>query len=346
MEQPQERIETGYEGYNPLTGEISQVLTHVKVMIGLVMKASEKGERGYIDYIKKLNSHHMLKALRWISRFRPELVSDLNRSLLQVSDSPERLEILNKVYTACRILDDAVDGDSPQKLSADHTLIYATDAVAHFRDESFDNRNAVDVFLKDALDKCHEIGLDIKGQVLLVLESVQFDAERRAEFLRAGKPRFYSEDELSEYYHRLDIEGTVGACLELTAEGDCPSNQLLVTPLATASRYFYDIRDLAKEVRQGLVNISAEEAERLGIDIDSLYSWAFEDSDYATAPDGIKAWIAGKVRDGQKLLGDHERCVSTSSFKRATRDILEGSFVAQCEPFFAKMDPLISEWAM
>jgi len=346
MEQHSElpQIETGYEGYNPLTGEISQTLTNVRVIIGLITKAQEKGERGYIDYVKKLNSHHLLKAVSWISKIYPAILDRLNLNFTELEGYPERLEILNKVYTACRILDDAVDGDSPRKLTADETEAYATGAVDRFESESFDPRNAVDAFLEDALDKCNQIGLDIKQQILCVLKSVQFDAKRRSEFLRTGIPWFYSEEELQIHYHQMDIQGTVGAMLELTGEGDSDPNQLLITPLAKSCRYFYDVRDLVKEVKQGLVNISKEEAKRFGIDIHSLYIWANIDGDYGTAPEGVKAWISEKIREGQKLLKKHQEQMQEASFNGTTNEVLDKSFVSQCEPFYAMMIPLVRRW--
>ncbi|MFA5948114.1 MAG: hypothetical protein WC806_04025 [Candidatus Gracilibacteria bacterium] len=339
-------IKTGYEGFNPLTGNLSQTLTNINVIRAMFARAQEKNEKGYIDYMLKLNAHHIMGALQLVGKFYTRVMDDFNGGILKLPNAPERIEVLNKVYVACRILDDAIDGDSPNKLSAEETLTYATDVVDNFKNGKVDTRNAVDVFLGDAMKKCEEIGIDIKAQVLLVLESVKFDAGRRSEFLKTGTPKFYPESQLAEYYCRLDIEGTVGACLEITDEGDSKKNRDLIAPLAISARDFYDVRDLAKEVRQGLVSISIEDAKRLNIDMGSLLDWAQNDRNYSTAPHGVKMWIKERIDAGEALLKDHFKIMEAAPFKKSTASILQKSFVDQAEPFFAKMRPMIEHWAL
>jgi hypothetical protein len=327
--------QTGYEIYSS-SGEISSAKTQVRLFLALIERAIQKKEIGYAQFAVQLNKHHLLKLLEKISKFYPGILSGTAKAVLELPDGLERLEILNKIYLACRILDDAVDGDSPRKLSADQITNLVSAASKNFDTENWDRKSVIDVFYSEAMAVCGKISLDIKQQVSTVIHSLEFDARRRADFMKTGQRKFYPQTELEQNYYRLDIEGTIGACLELTNERDTRANRDIVEPLGKACRIFYDIRDLARETRDGLVNIAIEDAGKFGIDIRDLSAWAESSGDLTKAPAGLKQWILAKIEQGKILIRKYEALITECDFKPLTRSILHKSYLEQCKPFFEK----------
>jgi phytoene/squalene synthetase len=327
--------QTGYERYTS-SGEISSIQTQIRLFFALIERAFKKREIGYAQFAVELNRHHLLRLLERISKVYPGILNETAMAVLALPDGLKRLEVLNKIYLASRILDDAVDGDSPNKLSADEIVDFVGGVGRNFESGNWNRRNVVDVFYSQAMEVCQKIGLDIKQQVLTVIHSLKFDAKRRADFMKTGQRHFYPQNELERNYYKLDIEGTVGACLEITNEGDTAENKRIVEPLGRACRIFYDIRDLAIEVKDGLVNITAEDAARFGIEMEELSAWAAQSGDLIKAPEGVKDWAGSKTEQGKILVREFEELIAASNFKPLTRSILKKSFLAQCKPFLEK----------
>lgn len=330
-------LQTGYERYTH-DGEISSIQTQIRLFVALIERAFQKKEVGYAKFAIALNKHHLLRLLEMVSKLFPGVLDETAKAVLALPNGLERLEILNRIYLASRILDDVVDGDSPNKLSADGIVEFAERVECNFASGEWDKKSVVDMFYSQAMDICGRIGLDIKEQALAVIRSIGFDSRRRSEFMKTGERLFYPKDEIEESYYRLDIEGTIGACLELTNEGNTPEKRHVVEPLGKACRIFYDIRDLAIEVRDGLVNITAEDARKFGINMDELVTWAVNSGDLSKAPESVKRWIRAQTAHGKKLVGEFETLIAESDFQPLTLKIFKNSYLAQCNPFFGKMD--------
>lgn len=328
-------VETGYEVR--LDGRISSAGTQLRVFAALVERAIQKREISYAQFAFDLNKHHVLKLLEVAARFCPNILDENTKALLALPDCITRMEILNNIYLACRILDDAIDGDSPRRLMADEISQLVDTSIQHFEMESWNAQGVVDIFLKKAMKECRTIQLDIKSQVFAVLKSMQFDAKRRVNFMNTGAPKFYPEEDLQAHYYQLDTEGTIGAMLGLLHEGNTEKNRNVLAPLGKACRILYDLQDLAKETRDGLVNISAEDAEYFSISIDSLLTWAHEKSDMRNAPDGIKAYAEQKIQEACELLNEYEILLSGANFQPLTKSVLKRSYENQCYEIIEKM---------
>jgi len=328
-------IETGYEVR--CDGKISSAGTQLRVFAALIGRAIQKREISYAEYALDLNKHHALKLLKTAARFFPNILDENTKALLALPNCITRMEILNKIYLACRILDDAIDGDSPRRLTADEISHLVDTSIQHFEAESWNAQGVVDIFLEKAMEECRMIQLDIKSQVLAVLKSMQFDAGRRVDFMKTGVPKFYPEEDLQMHYYQLDTEGTIGAMLDLLHEGNTEKNRKVLAPLGKACRILYDLQDLAKETCDGLVNISAEDAEYFGISIDSLSAWAHKKSDIRNAPDGIKAYTEQKIREARNLLNEYEILLSGANFQPLTKSVLKRSYENQCYEIIEKM---------
>lgn len=328
-------LDTGYE--IRIDGKISSAGTQLRVFAALIERAIQKKEISYAEFALDLNKHHVLKLLKLAARFVPNILDENTKAILALPDCIARIEILNKIYLACRILDDAIDGDSPRHLTADEILQLVNVSTQHLESEAWNPQSAVDIFLEKAMEGCREIQLDIKSQVLAVLNSMEFDAKRRTDFMKTRVPKFYPESDLQTHYYQLDIEGTIGAMLNLLDEGNTEENKRALEPLGKACRILYDLQDLSKETRDGLVNISTEDAANFGISIDSLSRWAGEKSDIRSAPEEIKAYSGQKVLEARKLLAEYNILVDGADFKPLTRSILKRSYENQCYGIIEKM---------
>lgn len=318
------KFNTGYESNIPFGSDI-------KIFQGMLERGKEKNEGSYVSYILQLYSHVPLVIIKWFKV--NSLLGEFEQEVLKLPDPIQRIQILNKIYLGCRCIDDAIDGDSPQKLSPEEILTYIRTAIKHFIDENWDFNFVPDKYFSKALKVCKKISINIKEQVLKVIESMEFDATRRADFLKTGEIKFMSEKELKRHYYQLDIEGTIGAMLVIVNEENTQYNRDLIEPLGEVMRIYYDIRDLGKEVRQGLINISKEEAELFGITKEMLKEWAESKKDLKNAPQEILNWAKTQMIKAEKLFQIFRNNVQQSNFKKLTKIFFDKQYVKHYEKF-------------
>ena len=297
----------------------------------MVQRGKEKNEGGYASYILQLYSHIPLAFAKWLKL--NALLGDFQQEILTLPDPIQRIKTLNKIYLGCRPTDDAIDGDSPNKLSPEEIRAYIKVAIQHFINEKWDSDFVPDKYFSKALEICRKISIDIKQQVLKVLESMEFDAERRANFLETREIEFMSATDLEGHYYQLDIEGTIGAMLVLVDEEDTQRNRDLIQPLGEVMRIYYDVRDLGREVRQGLVNISQEEADEFEITKELLREWAESGQSLKNSPPEILIWAKRKMSEAEELLRTFERNLEKSNFKKLTRMFFDKQYIQHYEKF-------------
>lgn len=110
------------------------------------------------------------------------------------------------------------------------------------------------------------------------------------------------------HYHQLDIRGTVRATLRVFAED--PEKYTLLEPLGMASRFFYDLRDLQDDLRQGFINIPAEDLSALCLCAADLLQ---------PRHPGLRHWRRLQATRGLALLRQHEMNLPCGHFRRSTR---------------------------
>jgi phytoene/squalene synthetase len=135
-----------------------------------------------------------------------------------------------------------------------------------------------------------------------MLSSILFDAERREE------GRAITQAERAHNLFRLDIQGTIGGMLKINRED--PDAYVLLEPLGTATRIYYDLRDHGTDVKQGFLNIPLNEWDRLGITRANIGN--------TTAP-GVQQWFREEAERGLDLLAQHQQNLRAAKFRPLTR---------------------------
>lgn len=329
-------IPTGIDVRRPGgTGEASVPLSSLNYLRLLAQKSIEKRSPDYIAWPIIMYAFSRLDKLpaaaeRLFMRVMPGKVRTFLETYQQIPDSRKRCSILLRSWMAFRMIDDPIDGDSPVKLSAEDRVRFLEQRLENFRNETWDNRNAADLLSASALADAEDLSIKpmLKEGLLQVLESMHFDAERVAEFLRTGKSIFVERDKLEEYYFKLDTEGTgLGMLAVLDEKTPDQHTRLLSAMISRAVRIFYDLRDLKKEVLQGLVNIPAEDAERFGITMDDLVNFAKSKRSLENSPEPLRAWVRSQVREARQLLDSSRELWSESAkYKPPTQAILQSQY--------------------
>ncbi|MDP3965350.1 MAG: hypothetical protein Q8Q13_00955 [bacterium] len=212
------------------------------------------------------------------------------------------------IYFQQRLFDDIMDGDTPEKLVPAERVAYARVRLEHLRTGNFDGSDPIDAFTIRILGDISSLDTSYvpkaRQRLEQIMNSITFDGERICATETPGTWKFSSSDELQRHFFNLDTEGVIGLTLFLFGFQDSENNMKLLTPLAQATRIAYNVRDFAADVRAGLCNIPAEDAEVFRItDADLRKVVAARHT--AEFPQNITDWLLGQVVEGQKLLGLH-----------------------------------------
>lgn len=196
-------------------------------------------------------------------------------------DATTRIELIEALYIALRLVDDIVDGDAPLPTGWISATVYVEHLISFVRDPRHPS-DRIEHLLAYGFQLGRALQMDLGRCMIDILGSLRFDATRR------GTPKLYipSKKELDRYFYRLDIRGTIGGCLIITRELRVTYRDL--APLGRATRIYYDIRDLAEDINAGLCNISREDVRCFGIrDVRDLTSPRLLDWRLARAEDGL-----------------------------------------------------------
>ena len=245
-----------------------------------------------------------------------------------VSFLPEgrmRGNFLRAYYMLMRHLDDIADGDRPLP-EGNQSATALLDELMEFsaawqRGEQPAPRTFLQGLLAYCLRFAGNFDEDFTSETRDILSSLKFDAERR------GKDMFFSEHDLQEYFHRCDISGTVRGCLKICNEK--PKLEPAFEPLGNAVRIHYNLRDLTEDVRGRLINVSQEDAQRLGISLDAL-------REQGDMHPGVCAWRNEQVALGLRLLEQHRTLVKTLNIQPITRLILWGGYERPARRFLSQ----------
>ena len=221
-------------------------------------------------------------------------------------EAKRRGEILITFYAAMRWVDDIIDGDV-QLPASEKSRIYYVDKRLEFVNGGMKNpTDTADWLLLHSASVAKKLGFQITGETSAILNSMRFDAQRIDQYALSRRLVTYPASELQGYFHDQDITGTVSGMLKLFDEP--PSKTALLAPIGNAHRLYLTIKDFPKDLKAGLVNIPAEDCERLQIRMHDLEKVAAEAdiSHPAAIPLGIRKWLAETARNGLELLDYHK----------------------------------------
>ena len=216
------------------------------------------------------------------------------RSVKHLPGIKERGNLLEAYYVFMRQIDDIADRDGRFVPASPEEFI---ERKIEFARNPEKPQDSLDYLLLYAYSQCESLGFDFKQETNDILLSMLFDARRY------GKMQIFPEKELSYHFDLLDIRGCEKACLKLYKEDSHKFE--FVKPLGLASRIYYNLRDFSEDIGKGLVNVTQEDMERIGIDIEDLKN---------SNSEGVNEWFVEQSRKGMGLLDEHRRVIGSGNF--------------------------------
>ncbi|MBI3103589.1 hypothetical protein HYZ05_01485 [Candidatus Daviesbacteria bacterium] len=174
---------------------------------------------------------------------------------------PVRAALIRSAYAWDRDGDDIFDGDKLlPKGYKDKTEFSQIKRELIYRVAQPDSRplygDRVDILLVDYFSLARRLKIDLLEESLAIWDTMELDGERAA-----GR-RVLTQQALDEYFNKLDF-ACIGGALKVAGE-KCDSRDL--SELSWAVRTMFNARDFPKDFAQGIINISREEMEQVGVD--------------------------------------------------------------------------------
>jgi phytoene/squalene synthetase len=235
----------------------------------------------------------------------------------------ERTTFLGTYYALMRYIDDVVDGDRPLPDGYESATAFVEELLAWndvHANEEIPPQNPVQRLLNFCLDMGKRFDADFHDETRELLGSMLFDAKRR------GTGDIHAEQELQDYFHSLDIRGTIRGCLKAFAED--PTYEADLMPLGEATRIHYNLRDLEEDIQAGLINISREDMARLGITRDDVAIGIQSNS--------VREWCREQGATAFHMLEEHQKIVTGLPLKSLTKMVLFRRYEKPARQFLAE----------
>lgn len=118
----------------------------------------------------------------------------------------------------------------------------------------------VDILLVNYFSLANRLKVDLLDESLAIWDTMELDGERSAE------RRVLSQDDLDDYFNKLDF-ACIGGALKVAGE-KCDDQDLFY--LSWAVRTMFNARDFPKDFAQGIINISEEEKKAFDVEFSEL----------------------------------------------------------------------------
>lgn len=224
----------------------------------------------------------------------------------------DRARALKSSYFWLRHADDIADGDKPlpRGYSSKEDFLLEKKGLARkiltgSATDIFGDKE--DVLLLDFAFATRRLNIDLSEETLAILDTIIFDEERS----RTG--RLPKQAELDDYFDKLDFACVEGG-LKLAGEN---YNKEEVADITMAVRTMFNLRDITKDMRAGIINISSEDIESYGIDLDRCKN-ATTLSDLLNY-DPIRRWYTDQMLACSDYLERSEKSLAGIRMKPETR---------------------------
>ena len=226
-------------------------------------------------------------------RFSGFLLRDLDRGKMLEAD-----------YLWLREIDDIADGDLAVPVGYATPAEYVAEKLG-FLLQAREPKDDVEALMLFCDRLSVKTGLNLTHARQMIIESMLFDAQR------LGTGTVFPEAELQEYFYNCDIVGTAAGALPLF--GEPLEKWPFVYEMGQAVRIYYNLRDFSKDVRAGLVNISAEDVTRFNVTVEDL-----QDVDSQS----VKAWFKDQAHQGLVLLEQGKQKMREGNFGQLSRSFV------------------------
>lgn len=233
-------------------------------------------------------------------------------------------EIFLTLYAGCREPDDITDGDRPLPLGFT-SAVQLIERLIGFVQAPCEPRDGTEYLFAYAFDLASKIGIDIRNEVLLVLQSLKFDACRRD----PRKPRILSRDGLRRHFCSRDINGVIATCLKLTGDYERGVRAEDLAELGEAVQIRYNLRDVLQDWDDGFCNIPLEAfhvPERSEINEERKLPNSL-----------VERWTREEARRGLRLLKEYKRKLRGLPLLWRTRIALYVVFERPAKRYFARL---------
>lgn len=172
---------------------------------------------------------------------------------MKLQDPTERIKILLNTYIFFRIDDDKADGEF-ESGTPHERLEYVISRMDATRLSKWDTNRAVDSITSEVLELARKVGIEkeLRKCLLIIFESLVFDAKRINDYRESGKREFLPRMALIDNYFRLDSLGTGQAMMLIFGdrpEEASPETINACVDFSDAVRMSYTLRDLIEDVR-------------------------------------------------------------------------------------------------
>ena len=176
-----------------------------------------------------------------------------------------------------------------------------------------------DIMLLDYYVTSKKRGIDLGRESKDILATLIWDEWRSAK--KGVKGKIFTQEQLDKNMNRLDFACIDGA-LKVGDEA-CTSQDL--ASLSWATRTFYNLRDCAKDLTDGLINISAEDLVEYGIDLEQLRGR--KSVEELIQDPHMRRWYADQTAAGLKYLDEARNTQKGLHLKWDTRAAIYLNFV-------------------
>jgi hypothetical protein len=173
--------------------------------------------------------------------------------ILKLDNPSERIKILLNTYIFFRIDDDVADAEfesgTPQQ-----RLDYIISRMDATKSSKWDTNRPVDAITSEVLELARSVGIEaeLRKCLLMIFESLVFDARRIQDYRESGKRKFLPRVTHIENFFRLDSLGTGQAMMLIFGdkpEEASPDTINTCVDFSDAVRMSYSLRDLIEDIR-------------------------------------------------------------------------------------------------
>ncbi|TAL54984.1 MAG: hypothetical protein EPN86_03605 [Nanoarchaeota archaeon] len=293
----------------------------------------EVERRRVFGYLKKERGEKYSRLIRGLSLAAIPLTFQTHGNIIEAR---RRARLLTNFYVLMRSVDDVVDGDLPRPEGVASLADYVRQRIGVVKgNPPSDNADYLYYYCQSLAGK---LGFTIDKETISIYESLLFDAQRRDWASVHEELRFYTEHELSEYFHLRDIQGTISGMLKVF--GDDPRKAKSLEYAGMADRVKLTLLDLPQDIAAGLVNIPSEEIVAYKITENDLQDAALLETRllngeaFMQLPDTIAHWALNQAKFGRNALDFQDEMLKGSSFRTIGKLLLKYLYMRPSRKYF------------